>query len=327
MRSFWLGLMEKIKHSPEWEKIRFYVGGLILFLLMPLASGWFVNATGEIFVHGQYSDELIRRWTVLFVIGVLLLFVGLKIARILYERLIPAQVEVIKGPLEQRKVVIAFLSTIGTPSERAEEKIKEHVDEEGMRGWAIKGNRGESVVVRTLQDWVNCDPMQRLTSWQQLARSIYYHWNGGSLELVILVPSKSQKSIESDGPEGSVREAPLACRVFEDLLNASKPTKRKVRVIHCPQEGVDFENLQEVMDGLERAITLAKSKEFTKEQDIKEQDMVIDITGGLKTTSIAGALKTLDRPDLIFQYIPTDGGSAGLPRAYRATTAASSYPS
>jgi hypothetical protein len=315
MQFVWSRLNDALKNPQTKERLLFYLGGIVVFLLMPLASGWIVNATGELFVHEQASPEVRGRWAILIAIGLVLLIVGLFIARSLYERLVPPKVEVIKGPPPKRKVVIAFLSTIGNRHESAEEKIKENVDEQGMRGWQIKDDRGEPVFIRTLHDWVINHATKKLTSWQQLARSIFYHWNDGPLELAILITSKTQ-----NGRSGSEAEAPHACKVFEDLLNAGNAPNRRVRVVVPSQQGIDFEDLNEVMNALEKAIALARREGYSQ-----DEDMVIDVTGGQKTTSIAGALKTLDRRDLIFQYIPTDTSSAGLPRAYKTTTAASSY--
>lgn len=315
MRSLWSRLIAKLKTPEIKEWFLFYLGGLMVFVFMPLASGWIVNATGEVIVHNSASPEAKQRWITLIIIGLALLFFGLFLARILYKRLVPPKVEVIKEPPPQRRAIIAFLSTIGNQNESAPEKIKEVVDEQGMRGWQIKDDRGRPVFISTLQDWAVHYSTLKLTSWQQLARSIYYHWNGGPLELVILIASKSQ-----NGRLGSNAEAPHACKVFEDLLNAGNAPNRKVRVVVPNEEGIDFEDLNQVMNALEEAIALAR-----REGCRRDEDMVIDVTGGQKTTSIAGALKTLDRRDLIFQYIPTDTSSAGLPRAYKTTTAASSY--
>lgn len=48
-----------------------------------------------------------------------------------------------------------------------------------------------------------------------------------------------------------------------------------------------------------------KLREYEVEEKISEEDIIIDVTGGQKTTSIAGALVTLNS-QVTFQYVQTN---------------------
>ncbi|MCX8018379.1 MAG: hypothetical protein N2690_10835, partial [Rhodocyclaceae bacterium] len=89
---------------------------------------------------------------------------------------------------------------------------------------------------------------------------------------------------------------------------------------------VDFEDLSSSVVALRLAIQSCGAK---------PRDIVIDVTGGQKTASIAGALVTLDNRDLIFQYVPTgnlkkeNDGDDGVvkPKGYQVVSRASSLSS
>ena len=61
---------------------------------------------------------------------------------------------------------------------------------------------------------------------------------------------------------------------------------------------VDFEQFNEMKNTLHTGITAMKKLGF------REEDMIIDVTGGQKTTSIAGAVVTLFSK-VTFQYVQT----------------------
>lgn len=60
--------------------------------------------------------------------------------------------------------------------------------------------------------------------------------------------------------------------------------------------GVDFKDVKEVFNVIE---------DFYKRPDIKPKDVLVDITGGQKTNSIAGGIATL-AVGRRFQYIGTN---------------------
>jgi hypothetical protein len=121
-------------------------------------------------------------------------------------------------------------------------------------------------------------------NWQQLLRGLVPHKQ--KLRHVYLVGSKGV----ADGEQGS----------FVELWNASSLIKLffpEVEVDIYPAP-VDFEDFEEMTECLENAI------DFFKNGGVKEQEIVIDVTGGFKTASIAGAVMTMNRKTT-FQYVQT----------------------
>ncbi len=115
-------------------------------------------------------------------------------------------------------------------------------------------------------------------NWQQLLRALETHRS--KLKYVYI--------IGSDGEDGSQ----------EDVGHAKKMIEA-----YCPDvdvdstsSGVDFESFYDLLARLEGGIDKCKKKGFD------EQDIIIDVTGGFKTASIAGAATTLNR-HVRFQYI------------------------
>ena len=117
-------------------------------------------------------------------------------------------------------------------------------------------------------------------NWQQILRGLSPHRS--SLEHVYLVGSK--------GDNGS----------FKDLDKATNFIGKYFKNIRIAKHdrAIDFENFDVLVKALERAILLLKKHDFT------EKDIVIDVTGGQKTTSIAGAMITINSV-VTFQYVQT----------------------
>lgn len=117
-------------------------------------------------------------------------------------------------------------------------------------------------------------------NWQQILRGLVPHMS--SLEHVYLVGSK--------GDTGSFKDLNKAKAFIGKYLNNIKIIKH--------DRAVDFENFDMLVKALEKAILLLKK------HDLSERDIVIDVTGGHKTTSIAGAMITINSV-VTFQYVQT----------------------
>ncbi len=149
---------------------------------------------------------------------------------------------------------------------------------------------------RLLDDKENPDLSKRKWSWQQLLRGIASHVK--SLEQIYL--------IGSSGHNGSYKDL-RDCKAL--LAKYCNPGTK----IEEFGEAIDFEDVDAVYSNLERAIREAKKKGFAL------VDVVIDATGGQKTTSIAAAMATLRYPEIEFQYVQTAGTKV---LAYNVVTAA-----
>ena len=118
-------------------------------------------------------------------------------------------------------------------------------------------------------------------NWQQLLRGLLPHQS--ELKYAYL--------IGSSGGTGSFQHLDKA----EMLIKRYCPSSEIIK----PEKAVDFENLEELTDSIFKAILELERK------GMKGKDIIIDVTGGKKTTSIAGAIVTLNS-DVTFQYVQTD---------------------
>lgn len=118
-------------------------------------------------------------------------------------------------------------------------------------------------------------------NWQQLLRGIEPHLPG--LKRVCLVGS---------GPDGSFGHLKTCDRILSKYLSHATAVK-----LH--PHAVDFEDF----NGLSRHLReiIREEKEAGR---MRDEDIVVDITGGQKTTSIAGAGITLSTK-VTFQYVQT----------------------
>jgi len=67
------------------------------------------------------------------------------------------------------------------------------------------------------------------------------------------------------------------------------------------KNSVDFENIEEVYTHLKNAFYNLKNSGKAK----RDREIIIDVTGGLKIPSIAGAIFTLEKEERKFQYVST----------------------
>lgn len=140
------------------------------------------------------------------------------------------------------------------------------------------------------------NPLPQWT-WQQTLRAAHHH--GETLERLVLIGS------EGEGGSGTTEQLDLADRFFSHYFSG------KVHILGKPHRDgagydshwqADFEKLDDLRRLLKRTL-----KDLQK-AGYADADIIIDCTGGQKTASIACALITLDRPDLMFQYVGTGPG-------------------
>lgn len=181
---------------------------------------------------------------------------------------------------DPRKVLVVTLST---PSEQVK-----GFDLGGGRSIVLYENAAENLLpIHTPSD-AKADMKRH--NWQQALRAVDHH--AKVLELLIVVPSS--------GGRGSGHKTTQFTQWMEHYQSsadwsASPRTKPfAIRVI----EAVDFEKFTALQHAYAQAIELAKAEHYM------ESDVVIDVTGGQKTTSIAGAMVTLTSHSK-FQYIQT----------------------
>ena len=107
------------------------------------------------------------------------------------------------------------------------------------------------------------------------------------LKYVYLVGSEKSGKIESSS------------KFLNNAETLIKQYCKKAQIFKEENKSVNFEDLKEVTKAIDKAI-----QKF-KDSGMNEKDMIIDVTGGQKTTSIAGALVTLNS-QVTFQYVQTN---------------------
>jgi len=117
-------------------------------------------------------------------------------------------------------------------------------------------------------------------NWQQVLRAVVPH--SAKLQRLRLIGSPE--------PRGSFLQLDLCKAILERYLPG-------VTILPV-DEPIDFENFNALVQCMRRII---KEEE---QHGMKEQDIIIDVTGGFKTTSIAGASITF-RSQVTFQYVQT----------------------
>jgi len=120
-------------------------------------------------------------------------------------------------------------------------------------------------------------------NWQQMLRGIRLH--SDKLRTVYLITSQGV-----GGKKGSFVSRDIA----HGLITNYFPTVE----VHRHEEPVNFESFDDLTECLTSVIEHFKSEGF------KDKDIVIDVTGGFKTTSIAGSVVTLNKK-VTFQYVQT----------------------
>jgi hypothetical protein len=260
--------------------------------VIPILAGW----VGDVSKNWLKGEDLKAAEYWLFAIGAILLpllaFVVVRYGR----KLVPTRIVEEEEDPEKRRVVIALLS----PCENLR-----HV--EGV-GWQVTDKDGKAVTLSglPLDTLVAKDRGLPKWKWQQTLRAAHFHH--ARMEKLVLIGSL--------GGSGTEEQLGLAHRYFTDLFPG------KVEVWGWPPTGivgahtqpVDFENLGKLMAQLRGVISHQLDR-----AGYSEEDIVIDCTGGYKTTSIAAAMVTLDRPKLAFQYVGT-GEHAGRVIAFNAVS-------
>ena len=145
-----------------------------------------------------------------------------------------------------------------------------------------------------------CDPKPEVKNfkWQQNLRAARHHKE--RLKAIYLVGSAGVKG------SGSPESRKVALRLFGGYFPGVQ--------VEMPLDGApDFEDLEGTCKALLQVVEMAKDAGY------RESDIVVDITGGQKTASVAAALVTLDRPDVVFQYMGT-GESINKAFGFNATS-------
>lgn len=183
------------------------------------------------------------------------------------------------GPDSRTRMLILFVSTPGI--------VPEVHDAPGARCHAtLTDKTGDSYELpgRSLTEDIGRIPAELRWPWQQLMRAIEPHQY---LRRVVLIGSRAV-----DGGDGSGQHLPICARFL-------RPYLRPGTEVVCAGDSPSFEDFDELVAAV-RTTLHSQQGSFSTEQ------VQLDITGGQKVTSIAGATLTLGN-QLRFQYVQTGG--------------------
>jgi hypothetical protein len=190
-----------------------------------------------------------------------------------------------------KKLISPTLKTL--PTQQPREVLIAFLSDDGNTNWTwtdgkvvYQSGNSPPVCVESIETWAQSQ--ERLGSWQQIARAVCIHLTGNGphrLRKLILIGSRDRNN------RGSVQKLPQAVEIFKHLL-----APHGVVVEAFAGNAPDFEELEDVTRALQRAYEQAGAK---------PGQIVIDVTGGQKTASVAAAMFTLDKRDLVFQYVST----------------------
>ncbi len=124
-------------------------------------------------------------------------------------------------------------------------------------------------------------------NWEMPYLAIEYHQK--LRRLFVITSSDLKKGTETI--QGTAHLFPD----FKEFVKRAFPD-REIDVVELSPGGVDFEDVKEVFNVIE---------DFYKRPEIKPREVLVDITGGKKTNSIAGGIATLAMGRR-FQYIGTN---------------------
>lgn len=259
---------------------------LVSALLILILGGWVTDALkgDELFTSVPWLGE--RQWVVRVGLGVSLLAVAWRV--FLKRRELMSVGALSQARAEPRRALILPLSPAGAIIERQPDgQIR--VQRVNRSGVPV----GEPVLLaarpETLDDDILALDALNRWPWQQLLRAIAPHRQ--SLRCLHLLGSSG-----ADGSHEDLDQATTLLRGY--LPNCAEPTA---------SEPIDFDDLKAMMKALRHAVgDLTTVRDTSTGRRIREEDIVIDVTGGYKPTSIAGAIMTLSS-DVTFQYVHTTG--------------------
>lgn len=201
------------------------------------------------------------------------------VARVLVEDWLPVQHFAHNKKVAPHKVLIMPLSTFNPVPQK---------DEQGR--WVVQDKDGQDRQVEGVilqgdleHDIHALESNNKTRKWNGLPflRGLKPHLVDNKLERLFL--------IGSNGDDGSSQQLDALCQVARQYTDAYIE----------PIRDIDFHSVKDLQGELESLIKKVLGKNY------KENDIIIDVTGGPKTTSIAGALASLEWPGVEFQYVDT----------------------
>jgi hypothetical protein len=176
------------------------------------------------------------------------------------------------------KALVLFLSPPGQDTER----IAAMSRDAGVRG------RIEDLSLRE----------QFKSSWRMPLEAIAHHRS--RLRWVVVIPSRDG-DLRQDGTWRSLEDFRKLVTALAEKPNLQIRSLAELTSKELWAEGVDFEDAQMLVDSIDATYSALNAA------GIEDSEIMVDVTGGQKPTSIAGAAVALEKRRRKFQYVSTRG--------------------
>ena len=187
---------------------------------------------------------------------------------------------------ERIRASIEPLRAVGLATAGLSKKDLDHLAKEQAAKRAVSGQPDQTQVERL---------NELVISWQQNIRTIKA--NLSALRHVFIIPSWDKDTVDLPGV-GPVDQARIFIAMAQLMLEEAGYPDVTFEVIGDP---VDNEDHDRLLDAINTALRRA-----TRKSRIRESDIAIDATAGLKMYSIAAAVATINRP-IVLQYVTNAG--------------------
>lgn len=271
---------------------RLLVGCLSVVLV--ISTGWLANALEgqclfkDLPFAGPCTPNSLEPWC-RGLIPLLLTIVALAALYELAKGFVPLRHLAYNNQVSSHKVLIAALSPFNPAptfkDEAQTQLVLTRTDGENTIEVPLTGQLQDDI--KAITDRFNDPAKPFFWRGQQFLRALAPHVGKqrNGLEKLILIGSPE--------PGGSHKNIEAANRLARHYLPRAD--------IQSNLYAVDFENISMIQNTLDKWIKQLLDDGY------HESDIIIDTTGGMKTTSIAGALTTLRWSDVEFQYVQTLG--------------------
>lgn len=148
-------------------------------------------------------------------------------------------------------------------------------------------------------DWPTESERRAQWNWAQLVRALEPHTE--TLEYVCVIGSVSDEA-DGDSRGGSFEHRGAVEKLVRYLLQDENRTRFEV----VADQKADFENVRRLTAEIRDAIDIIRDRAWNAGDELSDGELMIDVTGGTATSSIAGAVVTLNS-HIKFQYVTGDG--------------------
>lgn len=258
------GLWEKLIGSKNFGLKAFFYACLVIVI-----GSWIPELITRLL---EYIQEILLLngntiWIIKLVLTILImLYFFISVKKVIHDR---SQIKVIRGKPSPHKILVVFLSTLGSKTNMQKDNLKK-----------LEENLEKNLIWKEI--------LYEKCPWEMPLISIEHHQE--KLQKLYVITSKQDKINDDQGSS-------VAFPLFKELALKVKPG---LQIEELTTNGIDFEDIEVVFN----LIQAFYQRDDIRQIEKKGNGVIIDITGGQKTNSIVGAIATLST-ERQFQYVST----------------------